>query len=77
MNRMDGVGQRPTVRRILDTRLQGDHPVDPGASEERQASDDPIGLRYPIRVYESGQSSHIPAPSFRLLFKHKGEGNWL
>lgn len=73
MNRMDGVGQRPTVRRILGTHLHGDCMVDPGESEERQAPDDPIGLRYPIRVYESGQSSHTPAPSVRFLLNKNKE----
>ncbi len=27
---------------------------------QRQAPDDPIGLRYPIRVYQSGPSSIFP-----------------
>jgi hypothetical protein len=29
---------------------------------QRQAPDDPIGLRYPIRVYQSGLSSNNPSP---------------
>jgi hypothetical protein len=30
------------------------------ADRRRQAPDDPIGLRYPIRVYQSGRSSISP-----------------
>jgi hypothetical protein len=34
---------------------------------ERQAPDDFIGLRYPIRAYQYCQSSRTPAPSVQLI----------
>ncbi len=37
------------------------------AIRRRQAPDDPIGLRYPIRVYQSGRSSTIPFSIFVFL----------
>jgi hypothetical protein len=37
-------------------------------SRQRQAPDDPIGLRYPIRVYQSGRSSIFPFSIFLNRF---------
>ena len=34
------------------------------AMRQRQAPDDPIGLRYPIRAYQPGPSSSVPASPF-------------
>ena len=36
------------------------------ANRQRQAPDDPLGLRYPIRVYQSGRSSIIPFSIFLI-----------
>jgi hypothetical protein len=37
------------------------------ADRRRQAPDDPIGLRYPIRVYQSGRSSISPLSTHLFL----------
>ena len=42
---------------------------------QRQAPDDPIGLRYPIRVYQSGQSSRYPSSAVPFTIrKRKDDG---
>jgi hypothetical protein len=43
------------------------------ANRQRQAPDDPIGLRYPIRVYQSGRSSIIPFSIFLIIRFDKRE----
>lgn len=38
-------------------------------NRQRQAPDDPIGLRYPIRVYQSGQSSRDPSSAVPFIIQ--------
>jgi len=64
---MGGAGRYITVRRILGSSfVAADRLIH--VSRERQAPDDSIGLRYPIREYQGGQSSSFSAPSFRFLY---------
>jgi hypothetical protein len=56
------------VRRILETIITAAPKPIPDR-RERQAPDDSIEVRYPIREYQSAQSSQLPAPSFQFLYR--------
>jgi|ETN01SMinimDraft_4_1059930.scaffolds.fasta_scaffold98933_2 hypothetical protein len=43
------------------------------ALRQRQAPDDPIGLRYPIREYQSGRLSMSPSSADLITFGHQKE----
>ena len=40
---------------------------------QRQAPDDPIGLRYPIREYQSGRLSMSPSSAVLITLGHQKE----
>ena len=43
------------------------------ALRQRQAPDDPIGLRYPIREYQSGRLSISPSSADLIMFGRQKE----